>query len=238
MKWGTLVGVDELAGALGNEALRIVDARSALMDPLAGGKAYQESHLPGAIHADLNRDLSDLTHIGEGRHPLPEAAAFTRKLGDGTMVEMEVLFMSLDRPADVKKLKSLDLTGVWLNEASELAKAVLDMATGRVGRFPSKVQGGATWSGVILDTNSPDDDHWYYELAEKPTSEELAQRDDLVRQLVEMGLMRPGQLLYEWFAQPGALIKQRRVPGRNHPVTLRSVVRAESRPRMRKPPSQ
>ncbi len=82
MKWGTLVGVDELAGALGNEALRIVDARSALMDPLAGGKAYQESHLPGAIHADLNRDLSDLTHIGEGRHPLPEAAAFTRKLGE------------------------------------------------------------------------------------------------------------------------------------------------------------
>lgn len=137
----------------------------------------------------------------------PISSMFTRKLGDGTMVEMEVLFMSLDRPDDVKKLKSLDLTGVWLNEASELAKAVLDMATGRVGRYPSKVQGGATWSGVILDTNSPDDDHWYYDLAEKPTPEELAQREDLVRQLVEIGQMRPGQLLYEWFAQPGALIK-------------------------------
>lgn len=137
----------------------------------------------------------------------PISSTFTRKLGDGTTVEMEVLFMSLDRPDDVKKLKSLDLTGVWLNEASELAKAVLDMATGRVGRFPSKVQGGATWSGVILDTNSPDDDHWYYELAEKPSPEEVMQREDLVRQLVELGLMRPGQLLYEWFAQPGALIK-------------------------------
>lgn len=137
----------------------------------------------------------------------PISSLFTRTLSDGTRVEMEVLFMSLDRPDDVKKLKSLDLTGVWLNEASELAKAVLDMATGRVGRYPSKAQGGSTWSGVIMDTNSPDDDHWYYELAERPSPEELAQRADLVRQLVDLGLMRPGQLLYEWFAQPGALIK-------------------------------
>jgi hypothetical protein len=137
----------------------------------------------------------------------PITSLFKRTLGDGTRIEMEVLFMSLDRPDDVKKLKSLDLTGVWLNEASELAKAVLDMATGRVGRYPSKVMGGPTWSGVIADTNSPDDDHWYYKLAEAPSAEELAQRDDLVRQLVELGQMRPGQLLYEWFAQPGALIK-------------------------------
>lgn len=66
----------------------------------------------------------------------------------------------------MKKLKSLDLTGAWINEASELPKAVLDMATGRVGRYPSKMQGGASWSGIIMDTNSPDDDHWYYALAE------------------------------------------------------------------------
>jgi thiosulfate/3-mercaptopyruvate sulfurtransferase len=82
MKWNTLVGVDELAGALGSEELRIVDARFALMDPLAGRGGYEESHLPGAVHADLNRDLSDPTHAGEGRHPLPDAAAFARKLGE------------------------------------------------------------------------------------------------------------------------------------------------------------
>ena len=82
MKWNTLVGVDELADALGNAALRIVDARFALMDPPAGRKAYEASHLPGAVHADLNRDLSDLAHAGEGRHPLPDAATFVRKLGE------------------------------------------------------------------------------------------------------------------------------------------------------------
>lgn len=82
MKWTTLVGVDDLAGAPGSEKLRIVDARFALMDPLAGRAAYEELHLPGAVHADLNRDLSDLTRPGEGRHPLPQAAAFARKLGE------------------------------------------------------------------------------------------------------------------------------------------------------------
>lgn len=137
----------------------------------------------------------------------PIVSVFTRRLPDGTTVEIELLFLSLDRPDDVKKLKSLDLTGIWLNEVSELPKAVFDMATGRVGRFPSKAQGGCTWSGVIMDTNSPDDDHWYYMLAEEPTAEELEQRADLVRQLVEMGLMEEDQPLYEFFAQPGALIK-------------------------------
>ncbi|MGH8063076.1 MAG: sulfurtransferase [Pseudoxanthomonas sp.] len=82
MKWTTLVGVDELAGALGNEELRIVDARFALMDPLAGLSAHGESHLPGAAYADLNHDLSDLARVGEGRHPLPEATAFAGKLGE------------------------------------------------------------------------------------------------------------------------------------------------------------
>ncbi len=138
----------------------------------------------------------------------PITSLFSRKLPDGTRIELEVMFLSLDRPADVKKLKSLDLTGVWLNEASELAKPVLDMATGRVGRYPSKVMGGATWSGVIMDTNSPDDDHWYYTLAEEPTVEELEQQRDLLEQLVALGVMKPGQPLFEWFAQPPALLKE------------------------------
>jgi hypothetical protein len=137
----------------------------------------------------------------------PITSTFTLTLPDKTRVECEVMFIALDRPADVKKLKSLDLTGAWINEASELPKAVFDMATGRVGRYPSKAQGGSSWSGVILDTNSPDDDHWYYVLAETPSAEELQTRQDIERQLREMGMLAEGQPLYEWFAQPGALIK-------------------------------
>lgn len=93
-------------------------------------------------------------------------------IGDGTSLELEVIFIAIDRPEEVGKLKSLELTGGWINEASEIDKSVLDLLTSRVGRFPSKRNGGPTWSGIVMDTNPPDDDHWWYDLAEvtKPKS--------------------------------------------------------------------
>jgi hypothetical protein len=88
---------------------------------------------------------------------------------DGTTIELEMLFLALDRPDQVKKLLSLELTGAWINEAREVPKAILDGLTGRVGRYPNKSEGGASWSGIIMDTNPPDDDHWWYRCAEEET---------------------------------------------------------------------
>ncbi len=82
-------------------------------------------------------------------------------------VDLEVMFLALDSPNDVSKLLSLELTGAWINEAREVPKAVLDGLTTRVGRFPSARVGGASWFGVIMDTNPPDSDHWWYKLAEE-----------------------------------------------------------------------
>ncbi len=93
---------------------------------------------------------------------------------DGTKVELEMMFLALDRPEHVKKLLSLDITFGWMNEAREQPKAILDALTGRVGRYPRAEDGGATWSGVIMDTNSPDDDHWWYTLAEVTRPPEFA----------------------------------------------------------------
>ena len=88
-------------------------------------------------------------------------------LPDGTILDLEVLFRALDKPKDVKKLLSLELTGGWINEAKEIPKSVLDMLQGRVGRYPPKKLGGASWFGVIMDTNSPDSDHWWYNMFEE-----------------------------------------------------------------------
>lgn len=84
MNWTTLVEAADLARALGDPALRVVDARFVMLNaaPDAGRTAYAESHIPGAVYADLNRDLSDLSKVGEGRHPLPDSVAFTRRLGE------------------------------------------------------------------------------------------------------------------------------------------------------------
>jgi hypothetical protein len=88
------------------------------------------------------------------------------KAGD---LDMEVFFMALDRPEDAKKLLSLEITGAWVNEAREVPKVIIDTLTGRVGRYPSKMQGGASWSGIIMDTNPPDNQSWWYKLSEEET---------------------------------------------------------------------
>jgi len=80
-RWTTLVTVEELHAALGRAELRLLDARAVLTDPAAGAAAWAQSHLPGAVHADLDRDLSDHSVHGQGRHPLPDAAQFARRLG-------------------------------------------------------------------------------------------------------------------------------------------------------------
>lgn len=120
-----------------------------------------------------------------------------RKLNDGTQLYLEVLFRALDRPDDIKKLLSLELTGGWINEAREIPKQVLDMLQGRVGRYPAfteftdippdvieevydlmdkdmvfselpeHLSKWLPWIGIIMDTNPPDSDHWWYTLFEE-----------------------------------------------------------------------
>ncbi len=103
--------------------------------------------------------------------PITQTCRFQHE--DGSVVELEMWFLALDRPEHVKKLLSLEITGAWMNEAREQPKAILDALTGRVGRYPAKRDGGATWFGVIMDTNPPDTDHWWYQLAEEQQPEDF-----------------------------------------------------------------
>lgn len=82
-------------------------------------------------------------------------------------VDMEVLFRPLDTPDDVRRVLSLEVTGVWLNECREIPKIIVDALGDRTGRFPSQREGGWTWRGVFGDTNPPDDSSWLYKMAEE-----------------------------------------------------------------------
>jgi hypothetical protein len=83
-------------------------------------------------------------------------------------LDLEVLFVPLDKPDDVRKLLSLELTFAWIDECREIQKEVLDALTGRVGRYPSRLQGGCTWSGIMLTSNPSDTEAWLYALARNP----------------------------------------------------------------------
>lgn len=80
MKTNTLISVEQLAARIRIGNLLVLDCRWELADPASGRAAYARGHIPGAIHVDLDRELSDLSLPGLGRHPLPRAADFSRSL--------------------------------------------------------------------------------------------------------------------------------------------------------------
>lgn len=79
--WNTLVSAEDLARELGDPGLVVVDCRFSLANPDAGEAAHAKAHIPGAVYAHLDRDLSDHRKRGQGRHPWPEATDFTARLG-------------------------------------------------------------------------------------------------------------------------------------------------------------
>ncbi|MGN6312565.1 MAG: sulfurtransferase [Rhodanobacteraceae bacterium] len=74
-----LIEARTLAALPASETL-IVDCRSELSDPGKGEREFLDAHVPGAVYASLDRDLSDLSKKGLGRHPLPDEQAFSRTL--------------------------------------------------------------------------------------------------------------------------------------------------------------
>ena len=124
------------------------------------------------------------------------------RVGD---IELDVVFMALEGPADLQKLRSFELTGVFINEMEFTSKAIFDEAESRTKRFPSKSMGGSNWFGVIGDMNAPPPDHWFPQMTgEAPPADDLTE-EELAR------LAWPAEWAY--FVQPPALLEIRSPDG-------------------------
>jgi thiosulfate/3-mercaptopyruvate sulfurtransferase len=77
-----LITAHELSALLAQspQAVRVLDCRFNLADPAAGETAWRADHVPGAVYAHLDRDLSGRKTGQNGRHPLPDADAFGHTL--------------------------------------------------------------------------------------------------------------------------------------------------------------
>lgn len=149
-------------------------------------------------HQWVPKDVGHWVESGPTRHVITD---YTNRF------EWEVWFVGLDKPKDVKKVLSMELSDAWFNEARFAPKALIDALTGRVGRYPSVRDGGCDFAQILLDTNSPDTDHWWYVLAEKDESSPRAKEIwDSTRAAEEelrvAGILGPGQPLFEFFSQP------------------------------------
>lgn len=77
----TLCAPSDLAAHLDDPAWAVVDCRFSLNDVDRGRRDYLAGHVPGAVYAHLDDDLSGPVERGRtGRHPLPDPDAFARTL--------------------------------------------------------------------------------------------------------------------------------------------------------------
>jgi thiosulfate/3-mercaptopyruvate sulfurtransferase len=82
MPHSTLVSTQVLAA---HPEWRVFDCRHDLARPELGEQQYREAHIPGALFAHLDRDLSAPRTDRGGRHPLPYPGAFLAWLGQQSL---------------------------------------------------------------------------------------------------------------------------------------------------------
>lgn len=75
-----LIKAAELRDVIGADEWRIVDCRFDLLEPGKGRREYLAGHIPGAVFADLDRDLAGPVSDTTGRHPLPDVDTFRATL--------------------------------------------------------------------------------------------------------------------------------------------------------------
>lgn len=124
---------------------------------------YKISRTKWVIVRNTYRELQDTTiqtiiewfPWGKGGD-VKEPKDYNLQYPDGFTVDL--LFRSCDNPEDIKKFKSLEVTGYWIDESIEVDEKIKRMLKNRIGRYPKKcpVRFG------IETTNPPDVEHPTY----------------------------------------------------------------------------
>ena len=163
--------------------LMLIDCTADLMNPAAGHAQFLEAHLPGAIHADLDHDLSaqgDSESASGGRHPLPRREVFAQWLRQmGLHADMQVVVYDRNGQNFCGRL--------WwmLKWAGHAAVAVLD------GGFSAWTQAGGSVDSGTATPRTPSD--WTL----RPALRTLVSADEVLARLGQ-----PDQTLIDARATP------------------------------------
>ena len=138
MKYTTLIDTRTLATNLDRSDWVIVDCRFKLADTGWGEAQYQVGHIPGAVYAHLDRDLSGHKTGRNGRHPLPEMDALQERFGRwGIGPGTQVVAYDQDTGMEASRLWWL------LRYLGHTAVAVLDGGLARWTAEGRPLRGGA-----------------------------------------------------------------------------------------------
>jgi thiosulfate/3-mercaptopyruvate sulfurtransferase len=119
------------------ENVLLCDCRFDLVDAEAGRKAYEESHIPGAIHVDLDHDLSGHKNGSNGRHPLPSPESWAKtktRLGIGP----NTLVVAYDKQGSVYASRLWWMLRATGHANVRVLDGGLDSWNGPMGTIPRK----------------------------------------------------------------------------------------------------
>ena len=136
---GPLIAAETLAAGLGTA--RVIDAR-------ASRAAYDQGHVSGAVHADLERDLSTPADPTRGgRHPLPSVARWATTLGRWAITPSTRVYVYDDTGGAIAAAR------VWwmLRAAGHEAVAVVDGGWQALGEAQAPIDSKA----VVLEPSPP-----------------------------------------------------------------------------------
>jgi thiosulfate/3-mercaptopyruvate sulfurtransferase len=106
------------------------------LDGRSGRDVYERGHLPGAVFVDVDRDLAAHARPADGRHPLPEPAAFAERMAALGVGDDDIV-IGYDDAGGVMAARL-----VWMLRATGHDAALLD--------------GGLNAYGGELETATPD----------------------------------------------------------------------------------
>ncbi len=157
--------------------------------------------------------LKDITTwlAGIAEWKVSENTIFIR-IGD---VRSEWVLIPLENPEDQARLLSMQITGAWMSEAIEMDVQLISPLAGRCGRYPSATQGGASWFGIIADTNMPSEGSDWHKLMDLETPPDW-------QVFIQPGGMEADAENLEWLTQTPATLKlpvshpERRKQGRTY----------------------
>lgn len=135
--------------------------------------------------------LKDISHWFSGiAHWKVSESTIYFNFGD---VRSEWILLPLEEPEDRRRLLSMNLTGAMVSECIEIDFDLMADVTGRCGRYPLPSDGGATWNGIIADTNMPPEGTpWHGAMIAPPKNWEV---------FIQPGGMEPNAENLNWLLQ-------------------------------------
>lgn len=139
---------------------------------------------------------------------------FYMKAGD---IEAEFVFLALDDEGDIRKLKSTNFTGAYVNEGQYVSLEMFKAIQERIGRYPDKqwvnghLMGGATRACLIMDMNAADEAHWVPIMRGEVPVPDWFTADQRRQYALPVG--KDGKPVWNFFIQPAALIEVKDASG-------------------------